>query len=82
MYGGLWNICVMLVFGARFFCTSLRSRSCIMKVPAYLYHVWRTKCKTRRRKALFLGCLVVFLTAPIPINRRIARLPLWDRCVR
>eukprot|EP00752_Nemacystus_decipiens_P007620 g6810.t1 len=48
-------------------------------VPAYLYHVWRNKCKTRRRKALFLGCLVVFLTAPIPVNRRIARLPLWDR---
>lgn len=50
-----------------------------VKVPAYLYHVWRNKCKTRRRKALFLGCLVVFLTAPIPVNRRIARLPLWDR---
>lgn len=57
------------------------SRSLPGKVPAYLYHVWRNKCKTRRQKALFLGCLVVFLTAPIPINRRIARLPLWDRYV-
>ena len=49
------------------------------QVPAWLYYVWRNKCKTRRRKALFLGCLVVFLTAPIPVHRRISRLSLWTR---
>ncbi|CAN0105343.1 unnamed protein product, partial [Hapterophycus canaliculatus] len=48
-------------------------------VPACLWYVWRNKCKTRRRKALFLGCVMVFLAAPLPINRRIARLSLWNR---
>ncbi|CBN75192.1 mono-or diacylglycerol acyltransferase type 2 [Ectocarpus siliculosus] len=48
-------------------------------VPAYLYYVWRNKCKTRRRKALFLACLVAFLAGPMPVTRRIARLSVWNR---
>lgn len=51
-------------------------------VPACLYYVWRKRCKTRRRKALFLGFLVILLTAPLPVDRRVARFSLWNRFLR
>ncbi|CAN0010794.1 unnamed protein product, partial [Laminaria digitata] len=53
-----------------------------LKVPACVWYVWRNKCKTRRRKALLIGCLVLLLTAPLPDNRRLAKLALWNRFLR
>ena len=49
------------------------------KVPACVWYVWRKKCKTRRRKVLLIGCLMLLLTAPLPANRRLAKLALWNR---
>eukprot|EP00904_Undaria_pinnatifida_P004885 jgi/Undpi1/1526/HiC_scaffold_11.g04916.m1 len=51
-------------------------------VPACVYYVWRKKCKTRRRKALLIGCLMLLLTAPLPANRRLTKLALWNRFLR
>lgn len=51
-------------------------------VPACVWYVWRNKCKTRRRKALLIGCLMLLLTAPLPANRRLAKLALWNRFLR
>ncbi|CAM9689968.1 unnamed protein product [Discosporangium mesarthrocarpum] len=52
-------------------------------VPASLWYVWRKKCKTRRRKFLFLLSLLAILTTQqLPTTRRLTKHALWDRFLR
>ncbi|CAM9529748.1 unnamed protein product, partial [Choristocarpus tenellus] len=48
-------------------------------IPGFLWYMWRKKCKTRRQKALLLGCLLAAFTVPMPTTRKLTKLKLWDR---
>ncbi|CAM9804363.1 unnamed protein product [Phaeothamnion confervicola] len=50
--------------------------------PAGLYWFYRKKCTTRTRKIAFVVALVILLGAPLPVDRRLTKLWIWERFLR